>query len=197
MWVCEKCGAIKAERYDKCLVCSLSGDVVGSRPRSSDAANGYKFPPIIEGDLPAPQVGLPRRYSIGTLMILTVFFALLFGILKMCGVSPIVFIAVTIFVVVVAACQALLYGGKNPRRASFVAGVAMYAAAAIITAVVQGVHRGNLANAIAELPCYLFGAVIAGGPLGYIAGCLVAAIFLVRKEPDETEPPEEPAKRRP
>ena len=30
-----------------------------------------------------------------------------------------------------------------------------------------------------------------GGPLGYAAGCLVAAIFLVRKEPGDAEPPPE------
>ena len=27
-----------------------------------------------------------------------------------------------------------------------------------------------------------------GGPLGYAVGCIVAAIFLVRKEPDDAEP---------
>ena len=130
MWVCEKCGAIKANQYDKCMVCSLAGDDQPLSPRPPPREIRYKTPPFFD-DSPSPQVGMPRRYSIGTLMILTVFFALIFGILKMCGVSPIVFIAVTVFIVGVAACQALLYGGKNPRKASFVGGAVMFVSAVL------------------------------------------------------------------
>ena len=143
MWVCEKCGAIKADQYEKCLVCSLSSDVADSRQRLQDAAAPNAFLPIIEGDVPSPQVGMPRRFGIGTLMTITVFFALLFGILKMLCVTPIVFIAIVAFIVVVAVCQALLYGGKNPRRASFIAGVVMYWVATLATVAIGGFfHSG-------------------------------------------------------
>jgi hypothetical protein len=192
MWVCEKCGAMKGNEYDKCLVCSLSSDVPDFLRRSPDAASPHKFLPIIDYDAPSPQVGMPRRFGIATLMITTVFFAFLFGILKMCGVPPIGFIAVIVFVLGVASCQALLYGGKNPRKASFVAGVVMYCLVALVMAAIEGFFQGaTLADVIGGTICYVTGAAFVGGPLGYAAGCLIAAIFLVRKEPGEVEPPPE------
>ena len=189
MWICEKCGAIKGDQYEKCLVCSLAGD---APPNAPGATKPYKSPPIVDPDLPEPHVGMPRRFSIGTLMIITFFFALVFGFLKMCGVPPVVFIVVVAFILIVTACQALLYGGKNPRKASYVAGFVMYGLAVPIVATLQGEFRGaDIADVIRGMLCTFFSAFFVGGPLGYAVGCLVAGIFLVRKEPDEAEPPPE------
>jgi hypothetical protein len=198
MWVCEKCGAIKGGQYDKCMVCSLAGEIPEPPRRLPGPPVPYRFLPIIEDNVPLPQVGMPRRFSIGTLMILTVFFALLFGILKMCSVPPVVFIAITLFIAGVAVCQAVLYGGKNPRKASFVGGIAMYGLLTLVAALVEGYRHGDMLRAIELSPCSTIGVVIAGGSLGYIAGCLIAGVFLLRKEPDDTEPAaEEPAEHGP
>jgi len=105
--------------------------------------------------------------------------------------APIVFAAVAAFIGGVGACQVLLFGGQDPRRASFFGGIVTFGVLAVVIGLVEGVllHDIGLVFEIA------FGggalAVIFGGPLGYAAGCLIAAIFLVRKEPGDAEPPPE------
>lgn len=191
MWVCEKCGTMKIYQYDRCIVCSLSGEEAQDSRR---AEIPHHFLPTVEYDVPSPQVGMPRRFSIGTMMIITFFFALLFGVLKMLGVPPMAFVAITLFVAGVAACQAILYGGKNPRKASIVGGIVIFGVLFLLAALVAGYREGNVFRYITLSPCTIFSVVFAGGLLGYAAGGLVAAIFLVRKEPDN-DPPEEQAER--
>jgi membrane protein DedA with SNARE-associated domain len=61
----------------------------------------------------------------------------------------------------------------------------------ILVSVLGYQHGAELA-----VPAVFYGGFLAfllGGPLGYAAGCLIAAIFLVRKEPDDAEPPSEEA----
>ena len=62
------------------------------------------------------QVGVPRRFGIGTLMILVTAFAVLFSLLKVLHAPPTVFAGISIFVAVVAACQVLLFKGKKPTQ---------------------------------------------------------------------------------
>jgi hypothetical protein len=186
MWVCDKCGAIKLDAGEKCRVCSLGGNTSASAKASRDAIPIVEMPPYPE-ETPGPQAGMPRRFGIGTIMVITTFFALVFGLLKVLQVPPLVFVLVSGFILTVAACQALLFGGKNPRKASFIAGMAMYALAAAFTAFAGTGVRFP----IEELLCGAFGAVVVGGPLGYAAGCLIAAIFLVRKEPNDGEATDE------
>jgi hypothetical protein len=134
------------------------------------------------------QVGVPRRFSIGTLMILVTAFAVLFSLLKVLHAPPVAFAVISIFVAVVAACQVLLFKGKNPRKASFVAGAVMYGGALIVAILVTHWNDQNHFWFIANL---VLGAILgpgAGGMLGYAVGCLVAAIFLIRKEPDDELP---------
>ena len=69
------------------------------------------------------QVGVPRRFSIGTLMILVTAFAVLFSLLKVLHAPPTVFAGISIFFAWIAACQVLLFKGKNPRLASIVGGL--------------------------------------------------------------------------
>jgi hypothetical protein len=187
MWVCDKCGAIKLDASERCRVCSLSSDIDISANARRAAIPIVEMPPYLE-ETPGPQAGMPRRFSIGTMMIITAFFALVCGVLKALHAPPLVFVLISGFMLTVAACQALLFGGRNPRKASFIAGMAMYALAAVATALIDAFQRSNLFFPIEELLCGAFGAVVVGGPLGYAAGCLIAAIFLVRKEPDDGEP---------
>ena len=91
-----------------------------------------------------PQVGMPRRFSIGTAMILTAVFALLFGLLKTLDVPPVVFFVVSAFVAAIAVCQAVLFKGKNPRKASIVVGFVM----GVLVVTVSGVFAAVLAGAL-------------------------------------------------
>jgi len=137
-----------------------------------------------------PAVCVPRRFSVGTMMILVTAFAVLLGILKTVGVEPVVFATVAAFLGGVGVCQVLMFKGTDPRRASFFGGMITAGVLTVIIAFVGGAMGGGAGFVVQ----YVFtGGVIAfilGGPLGYAAGCLVAAIFLVRKEPDDLEPPE-------
>ena len=125
------------------------------------------------------------------MMILVTAFAVLFAVLKTFGAPPAAFIVVTIFVGGIAACQSLLFKGKKPRLASFVGGMVMVG---LLNLVIEGVGLFFYVRFYgpASIVSFLFRmamqTVLFGGGLGYIVGCFIASIFLVRKEPDDAEP---------
>ena len=135
---------------------------------------------------PRPQVGVPRRFSIGTGLILIAVFAVLFSVLEMLQVPPEAFICISIFVGGVAASQAILFKGKNPRAASIIAGAVLFYVTLLVVHFVNGGRPrdtamvGSFGGAMVS--------VFIGGLLGYLVGGLVAAVFLVRKEPEDPQP---------
>ncbi|MCE5267176.1 MAG: hypothetical protein LLG00_04765 [Planctomycetaceae bacterium] len=137
---------------------------------------------------PGPQVGIPRRFGIGTMMILVAVFAMLFSLLKTLGVPPVPFGCISIFVAGVAACQVLLFGGNNPRAASVVGGSIIFYAMMAVCACLETFGPHDFTR---ETVFSLGGALNIlgfGGLLGYLVGGLLAAIFLVRKEPKDDPP---------
>jgi hypothetical protein len=155
-------------------------------PLLDDAAKGPWAAPF--GLKPSqPAVSVPRQFSVGTMMILVTAFAVLLGILRSFGVPPEVFATVAAFIAGVGACQVLLFKGQDPRRASFYGGIITMGVLAIVTALVAWFATQSVEYVIASVFWGAVLAVILGGPLGYAAGCLVAAIFLVRKEPSDAE----------
>jgi hypothetical protein len=198
--LCPKCGADMSVSQRVCRVC---GTIVGS---GKPWGRPFAMPGRPAGPWGAPfglhpsqqAVGVPRRFGVGTLMILTTVFAVLFGTLKTAGVPPEVFVAVSLFVGGVAVCQVLLFQGKDPRKASFFGGMISAGVVAAVMAAMAGFQTHSMAVAIGVA---FGGGVLApliGGPLGYAAGALVAAVFLVRKEPGDDEPtPEELAEQAP
>jgi hypothetical protein len=132
--------------------------------------------------------GVPRRFSIGTLMILVTAFAVLFAVLKTVGADPAAFVIITVFVGGIAACQSLLFKGKMPRLASFVGGMILYSLATLLAVIEDALQYSGMGHRVIETAIEgMFVAVIVGGPVGYIVGCFIASIFLVRKEPDDSE----------
>jgi hypothetical protein len=140
-----------------------------------------------------PAVGVPRRFSVGTLMVLTTFFAVLFAILKSCGVPPIFFVDVSIFVAGVAVSQVLLFRGKDPRRASVISGMVLFLVIGVSSAAYEYADGWNV-EGVATFIMTVVASIPLGAILGYCAGGLVASVFLVRKERDEAEPEVEPSK---
>jgi hypothetical protein len=193
MRLCSECGAVAADFQDTCGVCGapIGGVAIVCLSLESPAeATIVESPPFPARPLPAP-VGVPRRFSIGTMMILTTAFAVLFGVLKTIGVDPGTFAAISLFIGGVAACQSLLFKGKMPRLASFVGGILLcFLIGATGTALDYLPSQGHyhIITLVGSLIGVGIGAMICGGPLGYIVGCFVAAIFLVRKEPDDAAP---------
>jgi hypothetical protein len=131
------------------------------------------------------QVGVPRRFGIGTLMILTAAFAVLCSVLKVLGASPLAFVCVLGFVSCIAACQVLLFRGKNPRAASIVGGLTIGVLVGLSHVGWRAYQGMFLPWILRELALMGFWCGLAGAIWGYLAGLLVATIFLVRKEPDD------------
>jgi hypothetical protein len=196
MWKCTKCGVEVADECRMCWICGRSAEEADLQELPQEMF----FPAAIEivhckkHSRPRHQVGMPRQFGIGTMLVLTTLFALLFGILKTYNAHLIEFVVVSSFVAGILACQALLFRGKNPRLASIVGGVIMYA---LICAVLLWFYSRSAGHSFFFLAQYeaIFWSVVSslfvGGPLGYVVGCFVAAIFLVRKEPENAAPPPE------
>jgi hypothetical protein len=137
-------------------------------------------------------VCVPRRFGVGTMMILVTAFAMLLGILKSCGVPPVLFGATAAFLAGVGACQVLMFGGRDPRRASFFGGIISLGVLSLVVTSIGWFMTRDLEVIFVGIFWGGLATFVLGGPLGYAAGCLVAAIFLVRKEPGEVElPPEQ------
>ncbi len=215
MWRCLKCGGGVADSRENCWVCGtprhrIEGESLPSAPWPAEEPPYESFRPDAAPARPA--VGIPRRFGVGTLMILVTVFAVLFSILKMLSPvlylseaerrigEPIGFAVVGLFFAGVGLSQILLFEGKNPRKGSILGGIIMSGLLTVVGAIVAGVADRNVGAADALAVAFgtlLFGgmmSVIFGGPLGYLAGCLLAAVFLVRKEPEDPDPPKNPAK---
>ncbi|MGA2062098.1 MAG: hypothetical protein ABSG67_16560 [Thermoguttaceae bacterium] len=136
-------------------------------------------------------VGVTRRFSVGTFMIMTAFIAVLFSILTVLNTNPIVFCCIAVFFIGIGVAQMALFGGNEPRKASWIAGFplgfvcclgGMIAYSLLDHSPVPfgGSHTDNiLGNVIVW--------TILGGPCGYVAGCLIASIFLVRERESDKE----------
>jgi hypothetical protein len=195
MWQCSTCSAEVADSREACWVCGTSADGVRT--------DGLSLPPNLATAVvervprwppPGPQVGVPRQFGIATLMILTTAFAVLFSLMTVLGTAPAVFACISLFVAGVAACQVLMYKGRNPRKASFVGGYIVGGVVSLIFALAAGVYwqSGWLAF-FGTLMAGLFITTLLGGPCGYLAGCVVAGIFLAWKDQVAEEPDDGPA----
>ena len=122
--------------------------------------------------------GTPRVFDLYTMMAVTLAFALLFGFIRL--LKPILpdetqaaSISISIYVTGIAIAQSALWGGRCPRRSSLVAGPLMWVAVS-----------GSLAWWKGGLPLSV-GLVLSlcTAPLGliagYLAGAVVAGVFLV------------------
>ncbi len=194
MWRCLTCGGEAADSAENCPVCGdpRHGDKTVSRPmppRPLDELHYESVPPRAR-PLP-PAVGIPRRFSVGTLMILTAVFAVIFSTMKVLGAPPLVFGGIALFFFGVGLCQILLFQGREPRQASLVGGFVMGVVVAVAAAVTGSIFGGQSMQQFNRDDAMVFAVIffLFGGPFGYLAGCVLAAIFLVRKEPDDGPPP--------
>lgn len=132
--------------------------------------------PLFSGARP---VGVPRRFGVGSLLVVTAAFAILLGAMKSLQVDPIVMGLVAAFIAVVGAGQAVLFGGKVRRTASMIAGMLFPLVVGFPVFVYAVVARGRLSG-------YEFGIAfvsilpwcVLGVPAGYVAGVLAAGVFL-------------------
>lgn len=119
--------------------------------------------------------GVPRRFGIGTILVVTTAFAVLLSLLQTAGAPPGVVWFVIAFVSLVGLGQMLLFGAKRPRKASIVMGALGLPLMTFATLVLFS-PRGVRAE---EAVCVTFTACIFGGGFGYLAGGVVAGVFLI------------------
>jgi hypothetical protein len=121
---------------------------------------------------PKKVYSVPRRYDIATLLAVTLAYALLFGMTRLFQWQPVDSLVVAGFLTAVGVGQAVLFHGKSPRAASAIVGAFLHAAPVLAMAVIQPGSPFDLI--LIFTICLVQGAIF-----GYVAGVLVAGVFLV------------------
>jgi hypothetical protein len=133
-------------------------------------------PPVNRPRGPVPY-GVPRRFGVGTIMVVTAAFAGLLALMRWLGTSPFQVGFWVVFVSIVGLGQAVLYQGRQPRKASIVTGAIGLPMLNVVAFLRQITSRDNgLADGFV---CSLLGAIPVGAFCGYLAGGLAAGVFLV------------------
>ncbi len=164
---------------------------------------------------PRKQTGVPRRFGMGVMLLITTMYAVLFAAIRTLvvltapaesatAIIAVLFVVIVGFVTIIGLSQAILYKGRNPRRASIVTGMALGGLVALVWVVATLI--GLWAH-----PWFLIGVlmssflrptvmcVVGGGLAGYLAGGLIAGVFLLFNklqpplEDAEEKPPDAPA----
>lgn len=129
--------------------------------------------------------GVPRRFDLALLMIISLLAAISFAIASACQVEPVVTAVLAIFFAFVGLLQAVLFQGQRPRAASLVAGLVL-AAVQLIWLTADVIRRTgrvpDVPDLLIDLP-EIIPAVCALVALWctstYIAGALIGGLFLV------------------
>lgn len=121
--------------------------------------------------------GAPRVFDLFTMLAVTLAFALMFALLQLLQSAlfdslEIVALALSLFVTGIAIAQLALWEGKKPRLASLVAGPVVWFFVSV------GIQIFHLSLTFPELILLLIMSVL-GFPAGYLAGAMVAGVFLV------------------
>jgi hypothetical protein len=107
-----------------------------------------------------------------------------FAVLRCLNAPWLLFVGVAGFVTIIGLSQAILYSGKRPRRASVVTGAALAALVPLVKFLVllfdEGPHLAmdHIIGWFAFLSVAIAIYAVVGGFLGYVAGCLIAGMFL-------------------
>lgn len=131
--------------------------------------------------------GMPRNYSLAALLTVCTGFAVLFALLtQVVGLHPLGILVFAVFTGGVGAGQALLFGGRKPRRASLLVGeiLGIFAVPAMLTVPLLELHGLRwpgwlwdqyLEQLISALPF----SIPLGPILGYVAGGVMAGVLLL------------------
>lgn len=145
----------------------------------------------IDEKLGAESYGAPRVFDIFTIFAVTLAFALLFTCLKFLQpalgmeLAPTV-VSFSVFVTLVGVAQMLLWHGKKPRPASLVAGPIIWFVIGTANVLIYSGVRGlpMAFGIVCSMPVGVFA--------GYLAGALVAGVFLLADRFRQRFMPERP-----
>ncbi|HEV3344647.1 MAG TPA: hypothetical protein VG125_30000 [Pirellulales bacterium] len=135
---------------------------------------------VVEAELvelpPANQpFGVPTRFGIGTLLVVTAAYSALLALLGAVGWNKAAIVWLVVFISIVGVAQMLLFGSRRPREASILAGALGLPSLIWLVSVVH--RQGGFAGD--DFACLLVSAVVFGAPAGYLAGGVVAGVFLI------------------
>ena len=167
-------------------------------------------PPI---RLPRKQTGVPRRFGVGVMLLITTMYAVLFSAIKLmivqslpgaptttvAAAEAVFFVVIVGYFTMIGLSQALLYKGRNPRRASIVTSMVLAGLVTLVGGigglVVEVLQEGVVVLLLVLLfsPLILLAAaacVAIGGLVGYLVGRMIAGTFLLlnRVQPPLEDP---------
>jgi hypothetical protein len=117
----------------------------------------------------------PVQFGIGTLLVITTMYAVLFASLRVLHAPPSVFVVIALLFTVVGLGQTFLYKGQRPRRASMIAGACFFVGLYVIYRVAFGdEYLYHFFAPFDPVEGAFFGAIY-----GYVAGLLISGAFLV------------------
>lgn len=117
---------------------------------------------------------VPRRFDLATMMVVTAGYALLFTLLRLLNLDTVVFVYVAGLVTTVAVAQALSHKRYSPRAVSVLTGMCYFLAFLIPLTWLEATEYRR--EQIYSMICCSSGF----GPIqGYLAGVLVAGVFMV------------------
>lgn len=128
-------------------------------PASADGAGSFSEP-----------FAVPRRYGVGTMLIVTSAFAAVYGLLKSAGAGAGTMAFVTLLIGVTALAQMITR--KWPRLVSMLAG-------AVVLPAWTAIQFAGRVPSVQQLILGCFGLALYGAVLGYVTGTLVSGLFLL------------------
>ena len=121
--------------------------------------------------------GVPRRFGLGTLFVWTTLFSGLFLLTGALEAPWPVVAVISGFLVLIAVAQWYFGEGRRAREASMIVGAVYYPIAIVIVLGPQDVFVSAMRSSSFALQGALI--MVVGAVLGYLAGTLVAGVFLV------------------
>lgn len=126
-----------------------------------------------------PIVGVPRNFATGHLLAMVTLFALMFSFLSYQEANSAWYVAWGLFITGVILGQMFLFGGKEPRLASCLAGAIAGPLSFTVAVAMLWHSEPDWGEVIAVAFGAAIPAAIIGVGLGYLTGTVCAGIFLV------------------
>lgn len=126
--------------------------------------------------------GVPRRFGIGTLLVVTAAYGALLTVLRAMDWPRGVIAAFVGFISLIGLGQMLLFHARRPRKASIVTGAVCVPLAQLLVYSLLAIRdRGDLRFWLddGKLLVWLLYSIVLGAAAGYLAGGVVAGVFLV------------------
>jgi hypothetical protein len=124
---------------------------------------------------------VPRKFGIGTLLVVSAAYALLFGVLRFVNTPGFGTASIALFLTAVGIAQ-MIFGARAARTGSVIAGTIVFPVLAIANLLM--VERNFSLRMLPDMGWSCVCLLIFGAICGYLGGTLVAGVFLAMELPD-------------